>query len=103
MATCCAFLSLQLNERGRLSEQRAQTEDMKLLTQEDRRWFVAAMVFVVVGTALLLLPFETVPVLSETSLAGRIIGGLGVGIVLRSVVLVVLAHRQARASARRGA
>jgi len=75
---------------------------MKLLTQEDRRWFVAAMVFVVVGSALLLLHFETVPVLGETSLAGRIIGGLGVGIVLRSVVLIVLAHRQARASAHRG-
>jgi len=76
---------------------------MKLLTREDRRWFVAAMVLVVVGIALLLLPFETVPVLGKTSLAGRIIGGLGIGIVLRSVVLIVLARRQARANARRGA
>ena len=76
---------------------------MKLLTREDRRWFVAAMVLVVVGIALLLLPFETVTVLGKTSLAGRIIGGLGIGIVLRSVVLIVLARRQARANARRGA
>ena len=75
---------------------------MKLLNREDRRWFVAAIVFVVLGIALLLLPFETMPILGDTSLAGRIIGGIGAGIVLRSVVLMFFTRRRAPAGARRG-
>jgi len=38
---------------------------MKLLPKEERRWFVAAVVLVLVGCAILLLPFETIPVLGD--------------------------------------
>lgn len=80
---------------------RDQTGDMKLVSREDRRWFVAAIVFVLLGIALLLLPLENIPVLGDASMAGRIIGVVGVGIAIRSIVLIVLARRDARASARR--
>ncbi|MBD8486843.1 MULTISPECIES: hypothetical protein [unclassified Frigoribacterium] len=69
---------------------------MKLLPQDERRWFVAAVVFVLIGCALLLQPFETIPVLGDASFAGRIIGAIGLGIILRTLVLVFRARRDLR-------
>ena len=74
----------------------ADTGGMTLLTQEDRRWFVAAVVFVAVGCVLLVQPFETIPVLGDASSAGRIIGAIGLGIIIRSLAIIFRARRQLR-------
>ena len=67
---------------------------MKLLPREERRWFVAAIVLVLVGCAILLLPFETLPVLGDASFAGRMFVAMGLGIILRILVLLFRARRQ---------
>jgi hypothetical protein len=70
---------------------------MKSLAQEDRRWFVAAaVVFVAVGCALLVQPFETIPVLGDASSAGRIIGAIGLGISIRSLAMIFRARKELR-------
>jgi len=72
------------------------TVGMKLLPKEERRWFVASVVLVLVGCAILLLPFETIPVIGEASFAGGIIVAMGLGIMLRILVLLVRARRRSR-------
>jgi hypothetical protein len=72
------------------------TGGMKLLPQDERRWFVAAVVLVLVGCALLLQPFETIPVLGDASFAGRIIIAIGLGTILRTLVLLLRTRRQSR-------
>ena len=72
------------------------TVGMKLLPKEERRWFVAAVVLVLVGCAILFLPFETIPVLGDASFAGGIIVAMGLGIILRILVLLFRARRQLR-------
>jgi len=69
---------------------------MKLLPQEERRWFVAAVVLVLIGCAILLQPFDTIPVLGDASFAGRIIVAMGLGTILRTLVLLLRARRQSR-------
>jgi hypothetical protein len=72
------------------------TAGVKLLHPEERRWFVAAVVLVLVGMALLLLPFETVPGLGDARFVGRIIGAIGLGIIIRTVVLAYSARKRMR-------
>ena len=69
---------------------------MKPLPLEERRWFFAAVVLVLVGSAILLLPFETIPVLGDSSFAESIIVAMGLGIILRILVLLRRARRQLR-------
>lgn len=72
------------------------TTGMKLLHPEERRWFVAAVVLVLVGMALLLLPFETIPGLGDTRFAGRIVGVVGLGIIIRTAVIAYLERKRMR-------
>lgn len=69
---------------------------MKLLPREERRWFVVAVALVLVGGAILLQPFDTIPVLGDASFAGRIIIAMGLGTVLRILVLLLRARRRSR-------
>ena len=69
---------------------------MKLLPREERRWFVAAVVLVLVGCAILLLPFETIPVMGDASFAGSLIVAMGLGGILRILVLLFGARRKSR-------
>ena len=75
---------------------RAHTDGMELLPREERRWFVAAVALVLAGAAILLQPFDTIPVLGDASFAGRIIIAMGLGTVLRTLVLLFRALRRSR-------
>lgn len=70
------------------------TTGMKLLHPEERRWLVVAVVLFLVGMALLLQPFETIPGLGDARFAGRVIGAVGLGIILRTAVLAYVARRR---------
>jgi protein-S-isoprenylcysteine O-methyltransferase Ste14 len=76
----------------------AKTTRINLVEPEERRWFVpaAVVVLVLVGLTLLLQPFETIPGLGDTCLVGRIIGAVGLGIIIRIAVLANLALRTMR-------
>ena len=74
---------------------------MKLLPREERRWFVVAVALVLAGAAILLQPFDTIPVLGDASFAGRIIIAMGLGTVLRILVLLLRARRRSRRRADR--